>query len=63
MAIRFGEPSASALISRRLLNARILTVASPAYIARHGKPRHPTKVRRFVDFVMASLNRTHAVAA
>jgi DNA-binding transcriptional LysR family regulator len=41
MAIRFGEPTPSALISRRLLDARILTVASPAYIARHGKPRHP----------------------
>jgi len=41
LAIRFGEPSPSALISRRLLDARILTVASPAYIARHGKPRHP----------------------
>jgi DNA-binding transcriptional LysR family regulator len=41
MAIRFGEPSPSALISRRLLDARILTVASPAYIARHGKPQHP----------------------
>jgi DNA-binding transcriptional LysR family regulator len=41
MAIRFGEPTPSALISRRLFEARILTVASPAYIARHGKPRHP----------------------
>jgi DNA-binding transcriptional LysR family regulator len=41
LAIRFGEPSPSALISRRLLDARILTVASPAYIARHGKPRRP----------------------
>lgn len=41
MAIRFGEPSPSALISRRLLDARILTVASPAYLARHGRPRHP----------------------
>ena len=41
MAIRFGEPQPSALISRRLLDARILTVASPAYIARHGKPQHP----------------------
>ena len=41
MAIRFGEPQPSALISRRLLDARILTVASSAYIARHGKPQHP----------------------
>lgn len=42
MAVRFGEPAPSALIARRLLNARILTVASPAYIERHGRPDHPT---------------------
>ena len=41
LAIRFGEPSSSALISRRLLDARILTVASPAYLAQHGPPQHP----------------------
>lgn len=41
LAIRFGEPSPSALIVRRLLDARILTVASPAYIARRGRPSHP----------------------
>jgi DNA-binding transcriptional LysR family regulator len=42
LAIRFGEPQPSALISRRLLEARILTVASPNYIARHGQPQHPS---------------------
>lgn len=41
LAIRFGEPSPSALISRRLFDARILTVASPTYIVRHGMPLHP----------------------
>ncbi len=41
LAIRFGEPTPSALIARRLLNARILTVASPTYIARHGRPGRP----------------------
>jgi DNA-binding transcriptional LysR family regulator len=41
LAVRFGEPAPSALIARRLLDARILTVASPIYIARHGKPSHP----------------------
>ena len=41
LAIRFGEPSPSGLIARRLLDARILTVASPAYIDRYGKPGHP----------------------
>ncbi len=41
LAVRFGEPTPSALIARRLLNARILTVASPIYIDRHGRPSHP----------------------
>lgn len=41
LAVRFGEPAPSALIARRLLNARILTVASPSYIDRHGRPGHP----------------------
>ncbi len=41
LAVRFGEPAPSALIARRLLDARILTVASPIYIDRHGRPRHP----------------------
>jgi len=41
LAVRFGEPAPSALIARRLFNARILTVAAPAYIARNGRPRQP----------------------
>jgi DNA-binding transcriptional LysR family regulator len=41
LAVRFGEPAPSSLIARRLLEARILTVASPIYIGRHGKPGHP----------------------
>jgi DNA-binding transcriptional LysR family regulator len=41
LAIRFGEPTPSALIVRRLFNARILTVASSVYVDRHGRPGHP----------------------
>jgi DNA-binding transcriptional LysR family regulator len=41
LAVRFGEPTPSALIARRVLNARVLTVASPIYIDRHGRPKHP----------------------
>jgi DNA-binding transcriptional LysR family regulator len=36
LAVRFGEPTPSALIARR-----ILTVASPIYIDRHGRPGRP----------------------
>jgi DNA-binding transcriptional LysR family regulator len=41
IAVRFGEPEPSGLIARKLLETRILTCASPAYLARHGRPAHP----------------------
>jgi DNA-binding transcriptional LysR family regulator len=41
LAVRFGEPTPSALIARRVLDARVLTVASPLYIERHGRPNCP----------------------
>ncbi len=40
-AVRFGDPEPSSLIGRRLLQARILTCASPAYLTRRGRPRTP----------------------
>lgn len=43
-AVRFGEPEASGLITRKLLETRILTCASPFYIERHGKPKHPSEL-------------------
>jgi len=46
LAVRFGEPTPSALIARRLFNARILTVAAPAYLARHGRPSTPQDLAR-----------------
>ncbi|MFP5391414.1 MAG: LysR family transcriptional regulator [Gammaproteobacteria bacterium] len=42
LAIRFGEPGVQSPVARKLLETRILTVASPAYLARHGRPAHPT---------------------
>lgn len=41
MAVRFGTPPMGKLIARKLLETRILTVASPAYLARAGRPAHP----------------------
>ncbi len=38
VAIRFGHPAPSSLVARKLLETRILTVASPAYLAEHGRP-------------------------
>jgi DNA-binding transcriptional LysR family regulator len=44
LAVRFGEPPSSSLIARKLTETRILTVASPAYLARRGRPAHPSEV-------------------
>jgi DNA-binding transcriptional LysR family regulator len=43
-AVRFGEPEPSTLISRKLLETRVLTCASPAYLARRGHPSHPREL-------------------
>ncbi|NIF46554.1 LysR family transcriptional regulator [Enterobacter sp. Ap-1006] len=41
LAVRFGVPRNSTLVARRLLETRIMTVATPAYLARHGRPETP----------------------
>jgi len=41
LAIRFGPPSASTLVCRRLYSPRVLTVAAPSYLAQRGRPRTP----------------------
>jgi DNA-binding transcriptional LysR family regulator len=41
VAVRFGMPTLPTLVCRRLFDARVLTVAAPAYLARRGRPAHP----------------------
>ncbi|TDF42221.1 LysR family transcriptional regulator [Alteromonadaceae bacterium M269] len=41
LAIRFGQLNDSSLIARKLMDMRIVVVASPEYIKRHGRPQHP----------------------
>jgi DNA-binding transcriptional LysR family regulator len=45
-AVRFGQPQPSTLRARQLMRARVLTCGSPAYIARHGMPRHPRDIEK-----------------
>jgi DNA-binding transcriptional LysR family regulator len=54
LAIRFGQPRLATLVSRKLIEAPILTLASPRYLERYGKPQHPSELARhrclqFVD--------------
>lgn len=46
LAIRFGQPRGATLISRKLIEAPILTVAAPAYLDRHGTPAHPSELTK-----------------
>ena len=46
LAIRFGQPRLSTLVSRKLIEAPILTLASPPYLKKHGKPKHPADLAR-----------------
>jgi DNA-binding transcriptional LysR family regulator len=54
LAIRFGEPRPSALVARKLLDTRVVTVASPAYLKKAGRPGHPSELEkgnhRLIDF-------------
>ncbi len=38
VALRFGPPDLASLITRKLLETRVLTCAAPAYLERHGEP-------------------------
>ena len=42
VGIRFEAPATSSLVVRKLLDTRILTVASPSYIKRFGHPGKPS---------------------
>jgi DNA-binding transcriptional LysR family regulator len=54
LAIRFGELRPSTLIARKLLDTRVVTVASPAYLKKEGRPIHPSELEeskhRLIDF-------------
>ncbi len=41
VAVRFGEPAPSSLVVRKLADMQVITVASPGYLERRGRPAHP----------------------
>jgi DNA-binding transcriptional LysR family regulator len=52
VAVRFGVPEPSALKARLLMRSRIVTCASPAYLARHGTPRRPRDIEHHACILM-----------
>ena len=61
LALRFGEPPVGSFVARKLIETRVLTVASPSYIKAHGKPRHPKEIeeRACIDFYDAANARPY----
>ncbi|WP_394778898.1 LysR family transcriptional regulator [Undibacterium sp.] len=45
VAVRFGFPPTSSLVARKLLDTRIVTVASPDYLQRNGRPEKPADLQ------------------
>ncbi len=52
LALRFGDPPNGSFVARKLIETRILTVATPAYLAKHGRPAHPAELANHtcIDF-------------
>lgn len=46
MALRVGNLDSSGLVARKIGSMRFATVASPAYLAKHGVPTHPSDLDR-----------------
>ena len=44
LAVRIARLPSSSLISRRLASTRMILCASPAYLAQHGSPTHPSGI-------------------
>lgn len=59
VAFRVGELKDSRLVARRIGTAHRATLASPAYLAKHGEPRHPDELLQhncLVYTVLATIN-------
>lgn len=59
MAVRVGRPGDSSLIIRKLCAVRIVVVAAPAYIERHGTPQTPEDLERHVCIVDTNFRDPH----
>lgn len=54
LAIRFGVPADSAMVAKRMADNRRVLCAAPAYLARHGTPRHPDELGEHAFILLSS---------
>jgi DNA-binding transcriptional LysR family regulator len=59
LGIRIGRLADSALVGRKLADSRRMTVCSPAYAERHGRPRVPDDLRNHACIGYANAATTH----
>lgn len=60
LAVRIGQLPDSSLIARRLCDARIVMVASPAYIATHGLPNMPEDLTHHECIIDTNFRNPHS---
>lgn len=62
LALRFGEPPVGSFVARKLIETRVITVASPAYLKAHGRPKHPKDIEQAdcIDFYDGVRGRAYA---
>lgn len=60
MAVRIARLPNSTLISRRLGSTRLILCASPAYLRRHGTPRHPSEIARHAVLAYSLLTERYS---
>jgi DNA-binding transcriptional LysR family regulator len=58
--VRSGTPVDEGLIARPLKRSRMFAVASPAFVARHGMPRHPSDLEPLPLLGFAAWGADHA---
>lgn len=56
LAVRIARLESSSLVSRRLASTRLILCASPRYLKKHGRPRHPSDLARHLVIAYSLLS-------
>ena len=56
LAVRLSPPTDSSLVARKVSPRRMIVGASPAYLAKHGTPKHPDELRQHNCLSLPDMN-------